>query len=174
MTIQELEKTIELYGRSIYSFCLKLTDNKDRAEDLYQDIWLYAIRYVDKLKLENNVKSYLFSVTLYIWKNQKRKLAWRNRIAPEEMLIEEKDEEIQISRDDGLSVCLSDEQRLYVQRAVGDLKDIYKIPVLLFYMEDMSVTEISKIMKLPTGTVKSRLSYARRILRKKLEGYING
>ena len=43
MTKEKLEETIESYGKSIYSFCLKLTGSRDIADDLYQDTWLFEI-----------------------------------------------------------------------------------------------------------------------------------
>ena len=48
------------------------------------------------------------------------------------------------------------------------LSDKYQIPLVLYYMEEQSVTEIAKVMKLPKGTVKSRLYKARIILKERL------
>ncbi|MGN0428373.1 MAG: RNA polymerase sigma factor [Agathobacter sp.] len=62
MTIQELEQIIELYGKSIYSFCLQLTRNSVTADDLYQETWLIACRNIKKITYSKNVKSYLLSV----------------------------------------------------------------------------------------------------------------
>lgn len=56
-----------------------------------------------------------------------------------------------------------------VRSAVGKLPDKYRIPVLLFYMEELSISDISSILKLPEGTVKSRIHRAKKILKQKLE-----
>ena len=173
MTKEKLEETIESYGKSIYSFCLKLTGSRDIADDLYQDTWLFAVKALDALDEERNIRSYLLSVALHLWKNRKRKYSWRKRLVPEEELIEERDENCETSGEDNLSICLNDEQRTYVNNAVNSLKDKYRIPILLFYMEEMKVAEIAETLGLPKGTVKSRLNYARGILREKLCGYIN-
>ena len=63
------------------------------------------------------------------------------------------------------------EEKLKVTEAVMKLKEIYKIPILLYYMEDMSVTQIGRVLSLPEGTVKSRMHKARKILGEELEAY---
>ena len=55
MTIQELEKFIEKYGSSIYSFCRKLCIDNDFADELYQEVWLKAIQDIDKINAGGNV-----------------------------------------------------------------------------------------------------------------------
>ena len=64
------------------------------------------------------------------------------------------------------------EQTEKVQHAVRQLPDKLRIVALLFYMEDRKVEEISNILHIPQGTVKSRLHKARKILREKLEDVV--
>ncbi|MFY1067007.1 sigma factor-like helix-turn-helix DNA-binding protein [Enterococcus sp. AD013-P3] len=47
---------------------------------------------------------------------------------------------------------------------IGQIADIYKIPLVLFYYNDLSLNEISEILEIPVGTVKSRLSRGRSLL----------
>ncbi len=173
MTIQELEQIIEIYGKSIYSFCLQLTRNNNATDDLYQETWLIACRNIKKINHSENVKSYLLSVAIGIWKNQKRKYAWRNRIAPQEELFENTAIEKLDVEQDGLTYYLEEERDKAVNEAISKLDDKYRIPILLFYMEEMSLKEIAGALNIPEGTVKSRLSYARKWLEKELEDYIN-
>ena len=56
-----------------------------------------------------------------------------------------------------------------VRKAVAGLEEKYRIPVYLFYTVQMSVAEISKTLKIPEGTVKTRLYKARKLLKEKLE-----
>lgn len=60
-----------------------------------------------------------------------------------------------------------------MRAAVEALPDRYRAVVLLFYMEGMAVAQIAAVMKIPEGTVKSRLYHARRILEKELEVVLN-
>lgn len=169
MNVTELEKCIDAYGTDIYSFCKQLTCSVQEAEDLYQDTFLKAMELSWKIEYEKNPKSYLLSIAIRIWKNRKRKYAWRSRIAGEEELSEAV---INIVPDTGVSVeelVITDETRRQVEMAVKGLEEKYRIPVYLFYLSDFSVKDISKLLKLPEGTVKSRLHKARNILKKRLE-----
>ena len=49
----------------------------------------------------------------------------------------------------------------------------YKLPILLFYMEDLPMAQISFVLKIPVGTVKSRLHHAKKLLEKELEADFN-
>lgn len=172
MTIQELEQVIALHGNEIYSFCRSLTGNKILADELYQDSFCKVMEQLDRLQADGNIKSYLLSVALRLWRNQKRKSAWRNRIAPMEGLWEETVKDGQEGSEDVLQEVLRQERCQAVRQAVSLLKDRYKIPVLLYYMEEMSVSQIAKIMGIPPGTVKSRLHKARKQLESELEGLV--
>ena len=126
MTKQELEWCISEYGRDIYSFCKYLTGNGPEADDLYQDTFLTAVEVLQKIDSEHNPKSYLLSITLRIWKNKKRKFAWRSRIAKEQPLAEEKEEP---TPEDFI---IGKEKEQLVRKAVAGLSDKLKPVVLLF------------------------------------------
>lgn len=171
MTGQQLEKCIEEHGKAIYSFCRHLTGNRQEAEELYQDTFLSAVELSDRIDYENNPKSYLLSVAVHIWQNRKRKFAWRKRIADMRPMEDEKDAE-----GDGTATVSPEEQIIgrelaeAVRSAVHALPQRLRAVVLLFYMEELSTTQIAAVMKLPRGTVLSRLYQARKLLKKELEG----
>lgn len=172
MTELELEQCIKEYGKDIYSFCRHLTRNQQEADDLYQDTFLKVVELQQKIKWQESPKSYLLSVAVKLWKNRQRKAVWRNRIAPLIPLMDE--QETIICGDELLPEerCLVDETIRTVQGAVDKLPKKLKMCVLLFYMEEMSVREIAKVLNLPEGTVKSRLYQARKVLEKELENVL--
>lgn len=173
MTGFELEHCINEYGRDIYSFCKHLTGNRQEADDLYQDTFLKAVELHERIQCEENPKSYLLSVTIRLWKNRRRKIAWRNRIAPIVSIAEEQELEVpcnmEVSPEES---CLVNEEKRLVQSAVDKLPEKLKVCVLLFYMEELSVAQVAKTLKLPEGTVKSRLYQARKLLEKELENVL--
>lgn len=175
MTEQELEMCVSQYGKDIYSFCKYLTGNTQEADDLYQDTFLKVVELKEKIDYEQNPKSYLLSIVLRIWKNKKRKYAWRKRIADIQPIIDEKDvdmsESVVLSLEESM---VREEIRDSVRTAVNRLPIKLKIVILLFYMEDLSTTQVAEVMKIPQGTVLSRLHQARKILRKELEDVLNG
>lgn len=174
MTVFELEQCIEAYGAAVYSFCLHLTGARGPAEELYQDTFLVAVERIRQLHNDGdaNPKSYLLSVALRLWKNRRRKAAWRNRIAPEQSFDVPGGDAVWELAGAAASVeteVLKREQRREVRRAVAALPEKYRVAVLLFYMEELSVEEIAAVLHVPSGTVKSRLHHARKLLRNQLE-----
>lgn len=168
MRVAELEKCIEDYGKDIYAFCRQLTNCRQEADELYQDTFLKAMELLGKIEMSENPKSYLLSIALRLCKNSRRKYVRRKRIADMESLTEEKQDT------DGCSYSPEDEviekeTAGLVRKAVKELPDKYRMPVWLYYMEDLSLEEIVGVLKIPKGTVKSRLYQARKILRNKLE-----
>ena len=58
--------------------------NAHEGDELYQDTMLTLLEHLDRLDEKNNSKSYALSVAIRLWKNRRRKFAWRMRIAPQE------------------------------------------------------------------------------------------
>lgn len=170
MTKTNLEYCILTYGRDIYSFCKHLAGQQQEAEDLYQDTFLKATERMGQIDFEQNPKSYLLSIAIRLWKNRKRKYAWRSRIAPT-LSMTEKDPSLRERRAPSSleGDYIRKEEALLVRGAVSRLPDKLKMPVLLYYMEDLPVSQIAQILKIPAGTVKSRLYHARKKLQKELE-----
>ena len=171
MNQEELEACIQAYGRDIYSFCLQLTKSRQEADDLYQDTFLKIVEIRERLDFKSNPKGYLLSVCVNLWRNRRRKFAWRQRIAGPELRMDDTDTAWEPPS--GEEQMISREERGLVQKAVDDLPEKYRMPVLLFYMEELKISEISGILKIPAGTVKSRLYKAKKALEKKLEVVLN-
>lgn len=167
MTIQELEQFITEYGKDIYSFCIYLTGDRHLADDLYQDTFLEALSKLENIQGSYNPRSYLLSISVNLWNNRKRKYRNRTRLKAEFL----KDEEKYLP--DICEDIVYEERRKKVIEAVLGLKKNYRIPVLLYYMEDMDIREISGVLRIPEGTVKSRLYKARNLLKNRLKEYID-
>jgi len=168
MNISQLETCIDKYGKDIFAFCCHMTGNRSEAEELYQDTFLKAMEILPKIQYDDNPKSFLLSVALRLWKNKKRKRAWRMRIAPM-VAFEEALTEAPVVEE----VMLQKEQNEFIRSKVAELEEKYRIPIYLFYAEQLKLEEIAKILKLPVGTVKTRLHTARKMLKKELEVVID-
>ncbi|MEI7027047.1 RNA polymerase sigma factor [Paenibacillus sp. y28] len=170
MNTDELIELVKLHGKSIYSFCYKLTGNKHETDDLYQETFLRAVELQFKINAAHNPKAYLLSIAVRVYKNHYRKLSRRRRIAP----IEELDEASATSRLSPFEASPEDaalmlESRTLIQQAVHRLDDKLKIPLYMHYTANMTVEEIAKALSIPTGTVKSRMHHARQAIKKALE-----
>ncbi|MFX3634537.1 MAG: RNA polymerase sigma factor [Candidatus Pristimantibacillus sp.] len=170
MDIEDLSNLIELHGTTIYRFCYKLAGNKVDTDDLYQETFLKAMEVRHKIDMNHNPKSYLISIAIQLHKNKHRKFVWRQKIAPVVVLSETVDKvywsEIVATPED---VVLSNELRSIINTAVDSLNDKLKIPLYLYYTAEMSIDEVASALRIPAGTVKSRLYKARMAMKKILE-----
>ena len=174
MSHEELEECIQTNGKEIYSFCCHLTRSRQEADDLYQDTFLKMVELGNRLNVEQNPKSYLLSVAVNQWKNRRRKFAWRQRITGPCISLEELVMDIPSGKKSVEEQMISKEEKKLVRAAVDALPEKYKLPVLLFYMEELKLSEISQILNIPEGTVKSRLYKAKQVLKRELEVVLNG
>lgn len=169
---EEFEKIFIEHINGLYSLALRLTSNSVDAEDLVEDTFLRAFRFISKFKKGTNIKSWLFRIMHNLFINNYRK----KKREPE---ILELKEEILTEQDipqDFFSKFLDTE----IQEALDSLHEEFKEVVVLSDLEDFSYKEISEILNCPIGTVRSRLSRGREILFKKLydyaklHGYLSG
>ncbi len=164
MTIHEL---YEQYGRYIYHLCLKLTRNKEEAEDVMQDVWVKVIRYEDKLADIDNIKGWLTTICMNTFRDRYRKTVRTN----EHMVYQPSTLDVSIldlvpstALTPGEMAEKKDVQFL-VREKIEQLDAIYKRTIEYFYIEQYSLNEIAALMKVSIGTVKSRLFRARNYLK---------
>ncbi len=169
MTTDELKQLIAECGTHLYSFCCNMTGNKMDADDLYQDTILKAVELGHKLDSSGNPKSYLMGISVRLWQNHKKKYAIRQRILPmtdhnESLLEEAIDSGIQPEGE-----AIRKETILEVRNGVKRLPEKLQIVLYMYYTAEMSLEEISRVLHIPRGTVKSRLYKGRNQLREYLE-----
>lgn len=166
----DLSELITLHGKTIYSFCHHLAKNKADADDLYQETFLKATELCCKIDKANNPKGFLIAVAARLWKNNSRKYARRQRISPIEELNENvRNMYIVNGEKTPEDIVISKETHLLLLTVAQQLKDKLRIPLYMYYTVGMTNEEIATALKIPLGTVKSRLHRAREILKNSLE-----
>ncbi|MGM1046733.1 RNA polymerase sigma-70 factor, ECF subfamily [Paenibacillus uliginis N3/975] len=170
MDIDEFSNLVNMHGKAVYGFCYRLAGNKADADDLYQETFLKAMEMLHKLDANHNPKSFLISIAIRLRKNHRRKWARRQRIMPSVELKEGVDK-FYGGEEAGKpeEAALSGELSRIIRAAADNLNDRLRIPLYLYYTADMSVVEIAEMLKIPKGTVKSRLFLARKAMKKQLE-----
>ena len=173
MNNDEYERFILEYGRDILRFCRITAGSEEAGDELYQDTMLKLTEKRKKLISDQNTKSYAISISLLLWKNSRRKYAVRNkRISFYSMEALEEDG-WQCTEDDGSKSpedeLLNQNEVYEVRRVVSTLPEKYRLPIHLFYSADLQIAEIAAILRIPEGTVKSRLRKAKKLLKKELE-----
>lgn len=169
MQVAEIAGLVDSCGAALYGFCRRLAGNKADTDDLYQQTFLKAVEMCARIDEGNNPKGLLLSIAVGVWKNDIRKQARRLRIAPE----------VQADEDEGAAdipdgICVEDtvataEAARQLRGIVAALHDKFRIPVLLYYMQGLQISEIAAALKLPEGTVKSRLHKARLLIKNEWE-----
>ena len=161
-----LEALGELYDRHrqmVYRTALAIVGDPESAADLLQDVFLRLHRFAKRIDIARPLEPWLYRVTTnlaYTW--VKRRYRWFNPLDDiAEWLAGSKKQSPPY-----ISEMVEESQR--VEQAVFSLPIQQRIVVVLYYINDLSLNEISDILKIPEGTVKSRLHYGRQALKKHL------
>jgi RNA polymerase sigma-70 factor (ECF subfamily) len=157
-----------------YGTALRMTRNRDDAEDLVQETALQAFRAFDTFQPETNFKAWFFRILTNLFINKYRK----QRRAPQTHDLEDAPALFLFkqTRNLGWHAWNSDPAALVlgrlevedVARAMASLPQDYHIVSTLYFMQEFSYEEIADIVGCPVGTVRSRLHRGRRMLQKAL------
>jgi len=168
MTAIEFNTRIINEKSSLKNFALSLTRNTDDALDLLQDTYLKAITYREKFEESTNIKAWLFTIMKNTFIN-----AYRRNVKTKQLIS--KGDDIAMDRAFKQNSYDHSESRLNAKeiiRHIENLGDEYKVPFTRYY-NGYKYEEIAQEMKLPLGTVKSRIFIARKILMDGLKHFRN-
>jgi RNA polymerase sigma factor (sigma-70 family) len=189
---EEIETTVQRYSEtekykvfdkefmphidSMYNFAFKLTNDEDDANDLVQDTYLKAFRFINSFEQGTNAKAWLFRILKNSFINDYRKKSKE----PSKVDYQEV-ETIYNSNDDfgGEVEHTTDLRYEAVQDMIGDevamalnsLPVDFRTVIILCDIEGFTYEEMAKILDIPIGTVRSRLHRARNLLKDKLRNY---
>lgn len=173
MNNEEFERFVLKFGKDILRFCRMTAGDAENGDELYQDTMLKLLEKKKRLDSAQDTKSYALSISIYLWKNKKKKYANRMRLVPIDSMDEMSDAGYEISGQDHEAspehIVLRQDEVDLVQAFVASLPEKHRIPIYLYYSADMQINEISEILGLPEGTVKSRMRKAKKQLKEKLE-----
>lgn len=172
LEIKEVTHLIETYGNDVYGFCFKLTRDKHQADDLYQETFLKVTELRHKIDMNHNPKGFIIAIAANIWRNQRRKFGWRHRIARIVTLQQDNNSPHLVDVETPESTAINNELYAIVDTASESLNDKLKIPLYMYYNAELSIEDIALALKIPSGTVKSRLHKARKMIKEYME--VNG
>ena len=162
-SLEALGALYDDYQLMVYRTALAITGDADVAADLLQDVFLRLFRFAGHIDPTRPLEPWLYRMTAnlsYTWIKRSRR--W---LHPLEDLVER----ISVGGWGSLhdEVERKDEWQV-VQKAVSSLPLQQRMVVVLYYLNDLSLQEISDILEVPIGTVKSRLHYGRLALKRRL------
>lgn len=161
------------HADALYTFAYHLTFNEEDANDLVQDTYLKAFRFINSYQQGTNAKAWLFKILKNSYINEyRRKARTPAKVDLEDYVtFHDTDEAAQVGnldlREEIFEGMLGDE----LTKAINDLPIEFRTVILLCDVEGFSYEEIAKIVDIPIGTVRSRLHRARNLLKEKLRGY---
>lgn len=159
VALLDFEKLVEDYYQPLYRFALSLSRKETDASDLTQQTFFLWATKGHQLRDATKVKSWLFT-SLY------REFLGRKRQQDRLVDVEDNPEAIEAQ-----TVPASVVEQLdgdIVQNALFALEEIYRVPLTLFYLQQISYKEIAEALQIPIGTVMSRISRGKAQLRKAL------
>ena len=158
---------------ALKTFAFHLTYNDSDANDLVQETYLKAFRFIEKYEKGTNAKAWLFKILKNAYINEYRKKVKKPVKVDFEEIISFHEREDADSflyadlREDIFTRVMGDE----VTKAINALPEDFRTVILLCDIEGFSYEEMAKILEIPLGTVRSRLFRARNMLKDMLKAY---
>ncbi len=173
----DFERDAMQYARQLYSAAMRMTRNPADAEDLVQETFLKAYRAYHTFEEGTNLKAWLYRILTNTYINKYRKESRR----PSEVdlgTVEDLYLYRNIGSEESAEAARTTEDRVLdglveadIKKAVEDLPENFRLPVLLADLEGFSYKEIADILDIPIGTVMSRLHRGRKAMQKSLWEY---
>jgi RNA polymerase sigma-70 factor (ECF subfamily) len=169
----EFEQIFELHYRRVYRLIYRMVRNESDAADLTQETFIRVYRALPRLRMDGARVAWVRRIATNVCVDfvRRRRLS---TISADPASAEFADASSAIQsgstddHQDPADLFMRDESARVVHRAVDALPQDYRTVILLHHLEDMRVDEIADILRIPVGTVKSRLSRARQALHRKL------
>lgn len=166
MTQIQFNNTLLSHKNNLRYYALSLTSNAEKSEDLLQETMLKALTYRDKFKENTNFKAWIYTIMRNTFINNYRRNVKRKNTF--DFINNDKNLERSLNRvyPSPESIYNSKE----IRASIESLEDAYRIPFNMF-VEGYKYKEIAKELKLPLGTVKSRIFFTRKKLEQSLKDY---
>jgi RNA polymerase sigma-70 factor (ECF subfamily) len=160
MATAEFNKLLLQNAEFLTPFAVTLTKDQDSAKDLLQETMYRALSNKEKYNVGTNIKAWLYTIMRNIFINNYRRRIKQNTIfdnSSNDFLLDSKQASVANSAESSLRI-----KEIY--GAIYNLPEIFKQPFLL-YFDGFKYHEIAKMLGEPLGTIKSRIHFARRLLK---------
>ena len=161
------EVLVRRHERTIFNLVYRMLGDYDDAAETSQEVFLSAYRAIGQFRGEANFSTWLYRIALnHATTRRKSMSARQKRLVP----IDGADmiDDSQIGPAESLE---KKELRESVQRALNELEPEDAAVILLRDLQDVSYEDVARVLKIPVGTVKSRLHRARQALKARLAAY---
>lgn len=170
------DKLVKKYAPKLYGLVYHMTSSHEDTNDLLQEIFAKAYRSLRRFRGKSKFYTWVYSISVNMTLNflKKRNRYWKISLDDVDSAIEFDDEFIQqTSKVDIIRECNIHELQRRLNEALMRLTEDHRAVVIMFDIQGMAHAEISKILKVSSGTVRSRLYYAHKQLQNYLEEFRN-
>ena len=159
----------------VYTACLYLTRNKEEAEDLFQETYLRAFRFFHQFTPGTNCRAWLLTIMHNAFKNRAPQQRRAARTVEFDGAVNEYERKLvsdgEAGKDDPAKLYQTKLVDREIIQALKALPEEYRSTLLLVDIEDLTYEDAAKVLSCPIGTIRSRLSRARRLLNIALKDY---
>lgn len=168
--VQGFNRLVLLYQTKIYNLALNYVKSQEEAKDLAQDIFVTVYRSLPKLREKEKFTSWLYQIAINHCRNRYKKLSRRGYF--NNISLDDEESFLQIPGDEGPEKSLQRKNTINLVRSTIDsLPEAEKEIILLRDIQELAYEEISAILDIPLGTVKSKLNRARTSLKDRLKKF---
>jgi RNA polymerase sigma factor (sigma-70 family) len=147
-------------------FAITLTKDSESAKDLFQETLYRALANKDKYNVGTNIKAWLYTIMRNIFINNYRRKVKQQTIfdnTPNDFLLNYNQAVVPNTAEGNLRVK-------DIQQAIHNLPEIFRNPFLL-YFDGFKYHEIAGMLAEPLGTIKSRIHFARKLLKSQIQSF---
>jgi RNA polymerase sigma-70 factor, ECF subfamily len=172
------EELVARFERPVYGLCFRLLGDAEEARDAAQETFLKVYRGLGGFRAQSGLKTWIYRIAINQAMNQQR--WWRRRHRDETISLDltRGDSETTIgsmlaghaSSPEALAIQSESEGR--IMQALGEIKQEYRIALVLREIEELSYEEIAVTLGISIGTVKSRIARGREELRRRVKDLI--
>ena len=162
------EKLVHRHERRVFSLVLRMLGSREEAEDVAQEAFLALHRHGHRFRGEARFSTFVYRVAANAALNRRRTLGRRR--AREEALVRRQDagDDLPVAPRDPEDAASGGELQVRVQAALQELPPDLRMAIVLYDIEGQSYADIAHALRIPEGTVKSRIHRARTALRDRL------
>lgn len=168
--VDAFEEIIAKYEKKVFSLIFNVTKNENEIEDLAQEVFIKIYKNIDKFQGKSSLYTWVYRITTNVCLDHIKK---RKEIIyiDEKIQFEDGEMDMQLSTNEKLQDELYEEKELKekLQNSINKLSENQRIMIILRDIQGLSYEEISKILNMKLGTVKSQINRARLKLKEILE-----
>ena len=163
---------VNRYRNRLINFVFRFVGTKEESEDIVQDTFVKLYEKKDYYRPINEFSTWIFTIAFNLAKTELRKRKRRKTSSLSDLGLENKDFDVPV-QDTTDEETLDEFADSQIQDAIQSLQIHFRTALILRDIEELSYEEISKILDVPLGTIKSRINRARLQLQEKLKSVYN-